>query len=150
MFFLQNLISGYLKSGASVGIGVSLSILKAYGKELGTAEATQLVTKITSLGLQLDVGSYESLVETSMLCHDFQSTFSLFGNMRESRIRDLKGSYLTIMTSLIENHLPELMTVFLDNVVEDPLAEDVPMIGIQLFTPSVRPGSWKMQGSLSG
>ncbi|KAL2559429.1 Pentatricopeptide repeat-containing protein [Forsythia ovata] len=109
--------------GASVGIGVYMSILKAYGKEQRTAEAAQLVTEITSLGLQLDVGSYETLIEASMSCQDFQSAFSLFRDMRESRIRDLKGSYLTIMTGLTENHRPELMAAFLDEVVEDPRTE---------------------------
>ncbi|CAI9775196.1 unnamed protein product [Fraxinus pennsylvanica] len=119
----HNVLDEMNAQGASVGIGVYASILKAYGKEQRTAEASQLVTEITSLGLQLDVGSYEALIEASMSCQDFQSAFSLFRDMRESRIRDLKGSYLTIMTGLTENHRPELMAAFLDEVVEDPRAE---------------------------
>lgn len=119
----HNILDEMSAQGASVGIGVYVSILKAYGKEQRTAEASQLVTEITSLGLQLDIGSYEALIEASMSCQDFQSAFSLFRDMRESRIRDLKGSYLTIMTGLTENHRPELMAAFLDEVVEDPRAE---------------------------
>ncbi|KAH6797822.1 Pentatricopeptide repeat superfamily protein [Perilla frutescens var. hirtella] len=109
--------------GVSAGLGVYVPILKAYCKEQRTAEAAQLVTEISSLGLQLDVGSYDALIESSMSCQDFQSGFSLFRDMRESRTRDLKGSYLTIMTGLTEHHRPELMAAFLDEVVEDPRIE---------------------------
>ncbi|KAG6426208.1 hypothetical protein SASPL_110428 [Salvia splendens] len=109
--------------GACVGLGVYVPILMAYCKEQRTAEAAQLVTEISSLGLQLDVGSYDALIETSMSCQDFQSAFSLFREMRESRMHDLKGSYLTIMTGLTEHHRPELMASFLDEVVEDPRVE---------------------------
>ncbi|KAK7309871.1 hypothetical protein RJT34_06957 [Clitoria ternatea] len=58
-----------------------------------------------------------------MSSQDFQSAFALFRDMREARIVDLKGSYLTIMTGLMENHWPELMEAFLDEVVEDPRIE---------------------------
>ncbi|KAK7407427.1 hypothetical protein VNO78_09339 [Psophocarpus tetragonolobus] len=109
--------------GASVGLGVYVPILKAYCKENRTAEATQLVMEISNSGLQLDVGTYDALIEASMCSQDFQSAFSLFRDMREARIPDLKGSYLTIMTGLMENHRPELMAAFLDEVVEDPRVE---------------------------
>ncbi|KAK7348782.1 hypothetical protein VNO80_23456 [Phaseolus coccineus] len=106
--------------GASVGLGVYIPILKAYCKENRTAEATQLVMEISNSGLQLDVETYDALIEASMCSQDFQSAFSLFRDMREARIPDLKGSYLTIMTGLMEKHRPELMAAFLDEVVEDP------------------------------
>lgn len=106
-----------------MGLGVYVSILKAYCKEQRTAEAAHLVTEISSSGLQLDVASYDSLIEASMSCQDFQSAFSVFRDMREARIPDLMGSYLTIMTGLTENHRPELMAAFLDEVVEDPRIE---------------------------
>ncbi|XP_061347283.1 pentatricopeptide repeat-containing protein At1g69290-like [Gastrolobium bilobum] len=109
--------------GGSVGLGVYVPILKAYCKENRTAEATQLVMEISSSGLQLDAETYDALVEASMSSQDFQSAFSLFRDMREARIPDLKGSYLTIMTGLMENHRPELMAAFLDEVVEDPRIE---------------------------
>ncbi|KAK6133946.1 hypothetical protein DH2020_032304 [Rehmannia glutinosa] len=109
--------------GASIGLGVYVPILKAYCKEQRTPEAAQLVTEICSLGLRLDVGNYEALIESSMSCQDFQSAFSLFRDMREVRINELKGSYLTIMTGLTEHHRPELMAAFLDEVVEDPRIE---------------------------
>ncbi|KAL0315066.1 UNVERIFIED_CONTAM: Pentatricopeptide repeat-containing protein [Sesamum calycinum] len=109
--------------GACVGLGVYVPILKAYCKEQRTAEAAQLVTEICSLGLRLDVASYDALIESSMSCQDFQSAFSLFRDMREARIQELKGSYLTIMTGLTEHHRPELMAAFLDEVVEDPRIE---------------------------
>ncbi|KAL1828858.1 hypothetical protein ACET3Z_007270 [Daucus carota] len=109
--------------GGSVGLGVYVSILKAYCKEQRTAEAAQLVTEISSCGLQLDSGSFDSLIDASMSCQDFQSAFSLFRDMREARIPDLMGSYLTIMTGLTENHRPELMAAFLDEAVEDPRIE---------------------------
>lgn len=109
--------------GASVGLGVYVSILKAYCKEQRTAEAAQLVAEINNVGLQLDAGSYDTIIEASMSCQDFQSAFSLFRDMREARHRDLKSSYLTIMTGLTENHRPELMAAFLDEVVEDPRIE---------------------------
>lgn len=109
--------------GGSVGLGVYVPILKAYCKEHRTAEATQLVMDISNSGLQLDVESYDALIEASMSSQDFQSAFSLFRDMREARIPELKGSYLTIMTGLMENHRPELMAAFLDEVVEDPRIE---------------------------
>ncbi|CAL5188584.1 unnamed protein product [Lathyrus oleraceus] len=109
--------------GGSVGLGVYVPILKAYCKENRTAEATLLVMEISSSGLQLDVETYDALIETSMSSQDFQSVFSLFRDMREARITDLKGSYLTIMTGLMENNRPELMAAFLDEVVEDPRVE---------------------------
>ncbi|RDX83579.1 Pentatricopeptide repeat-containing protein, partial [Mucuna pruriens] len=109
--------------GASVGLGVYVPILKAYCKDNRTAEATQLVMEISNSGLQLDVETYDALIEASMCSQDFQSAFSLFRDMREARIPDLKGSYLTIMTGLMENHRPELMAAFLDEVVEDPKIE---------------------------
>ncbi|KAI4328545.1 hypothetical protein L6164_020889 [Bauhinia variegata] len=109
--------------GGSVGLGVYVPILKAYCKENRIVEATELVMKISSSGLQLDVGSYDTLIEASMAGQDFRSAFSLFRDMREARISDLKGSYLTIMTGLMENHRPELMAAFLDEVVEDPRIE---------------------------
>ncbi|KAK9277389.1 hypothetical protein L1049_006932 [Liquidambar formosana] len=109
--------------GGSVGLGVYVSILKAYCKEHRTAEAAQLVMEITGLGLQLDVGTYDALIDASMSSQDFQSAFSLFRDMREARTPDLKGSYLTIMTGLTENRRPELMAAFLDEIVEDPRVE---------------------------
>lgn len=109
--------------GAFVGLGVYVSILQAYSKEQRTAEAAQLVAEISNVGLQLDVGSYDALIEASMSSQDFQSTFSVFRDMRESRISDLKSSYLTIMTGLTESHRPELMAAFLDEFVEDPRIE---------------------------
>ncbi|XP_020216443.1 pentatricopeptide repeat-containing protein At1g69290 [Cajanus cajan] len=109
--------------GASVGLGVYVPILKAYCKDNRTAEATQLVMEISNSGLQLDVETYDALIEASMCSQDFQSAFSLFRDMREARIPDLKGSYLTMMTGLMENHRPELMAAFLDEVVEDPRVE---------------------------
>ncbi|KAL2905412.1 hypothetical protein RDABS01_004122 [Bienertia sinuspersici] len=109
--------------GATIGIGVYLSILKAYCKEHRTAEAAQMVGEINSSRLNLDVSCYDSLIEASMSSQDFQSAFSLFREMRDARISDLKGSYLTIMTGLTENKRPELMAAFLDEVVEDPRIE---------------------------
>ncbi|XP_027097813.2 pentatricopeptide repeat-containing protein At1g69290 [Coffea arabica] len=109
--------------GACVGLGVYASILKAYCREQRTAEAAQLVAEISNSGLQLDVDSYDAVIEASMACQDFQSAFSLFRDMREARIPDLKASYLTIMTGLTESHRPELMAAFLDEVVGDPRIE---------------------------
>ncbi|XP_077215140.1 pentatricopeptide repeat (PPR) superfamily protein [Tasmannia lanceolata] len=109
--------------GGSVGLGVYASILKAYCKEHRTTEASQLVTEISATGLQLDANSYDTLIDASISAQDFQSAFSLFRDMREARIPDLKMSYLTIMTGLTENHRPELMAAFLDEVVGDPRIE---------------------------
>ncbi|KAM6548338.1 hypothetical protein CsatB_020014 [Cannabis sativa] len=106
-----------------LGLGVYLPILKAYCREHRTAEATQLVMDIRNSGLELDAGTYDALIEASMSSHDFQSALTLFRDMREARVSDLKGSYLTIMTGLMENHRPELMAAFLDEVVEDPRVE---------------------------
>ncbi|KAI0525162.1 hypothetical protein KFK09_004554 [Dendrobium nobile] len=106
--------------GAVVGLGVYSSMLKAYCKGQRTAEAAQLVTEISSSGLQLDTGSYDSLIDASMSVQDFQSAFSLFRDMREARLPELKTSYITIMTGLMENNRPELMAFFLDSVVDDP------------------------------
>ncbi|XP_058081008.1 pentatricopeptide repeat-containing protein At1g69290-like [Magnolia sinica] len=109
--------------GGAVGIGVYSSILKAYCKERRTAEAAQLVMEVNGSGLRLDAGSYDALIDASMSSQDFQSAFSLFREMREARIPDLKMSYLTIMTGLTENHRPELMAAFLDEIVDDPRVE---------------------------
>ncbi|KAK8522839.1 hypothetical protein V6N13_115784 [Hibiscus sabdariffa] len=109
--------------GGSVGLGVYVPILKAYCKELRTAEATQLVMDISTSGLQLDAGLYDMLIEASMTSQDFPSAFTLFRDMRDARTHDLRGSYLTIMTGLMENQRPELMAAFLDEVVEDPRVE---------------------------
>nr|UPT49219.1 pentatricopeptide repeat protein AaPPR1344 [Agave angustifolia]UPT49756.1 pentatricopeptide repeat protein AaPPR1363 [Agave angustifolia] len=109
--------------GASVGLGVYSSILKAYCKEQRTAEAAQLVSEISAAGLKLDPGSYDSLIDASMSAQDFQSAFALFREMREARVPDLKMSYLTIMTGLTENHRHEFMASFLDSVVDDPRVE---------------------------
>ncbi|KAL5220557.1 hypothetical protein ABZP36_025270 [Zizania latifolia] len=106
--------------GASVGLGVYSSILKAYCKEQRTAEAAQLVAEISAAGLQLDADSYDALIDASMTAHDFLSAFALFKDMREARLPDLRTSYLTIMTGLTENNRPELMASFLDSVVDDP------------------------------
>ncbi|KAI3906701.1 hypothetical protein MKW92_011499, partial [Papaver armeniacum] len=106
--------------GVSVGVGVYASILRAYCKEHRTTEAALLVADITSAGMQLDPSSYDALIEASMANQDFQSAFSLFRDMREVGIADLQASYLTIMTGLTENHRPELMASFLDEVVEEP------------------------------
>ncbi|KAJ8565773.1 hypothetical protein K7X08_008349 [Anisodus acutangulus] len=124
--------------GASLGLGVYLPILKAYCKEQKTAEGAQLVTDISSLGLQLDVAAYDALIEASMSCQDFQSAFSMFRDMREARIPDLQGSYLTIMTGLTESHRPELMAAYLDEIVEDPRVEIEHMIGTPSSMPSAR------------
>ncbi|KAL3654301.1 hypothetical protein CASFOL_003982 [Castilleja foliolosa] len=109
--------------GASIGLGVYVPILKAYSKEQRTSEAAQLVTEISNLGLRLDVLTYDDLIESSMSNQDFQSAFSIFRDMRETRISELKSSYLTIMTGLTEHHRPELMAGFLDEIVEDPRIE---------------------------
>ncbi|KAF9624192.1 hypothetical protein IFM89_008130 [Coptis chinensis] len=109
--------------GGFVGLGVYTSIVKAYCKEQRTSEAAQLVMDISASGLQLDAASYDTLIEASMSNQDFQSAFSLFRDMREAKIPDLQMSYLTIMTGLTENHRPELMAAFVDEVVEDPRIE---------------------------
>ncbi|KAG7586367.1 Pentatricopeptide repeat [Arabidopsis thaliana x Arabidopsis arenosa] len=109
--------------GGSGGIGVYVPILKAYCKEGRTAEATQLVTEISSYGLQLDVETYNTMIEASMTKQDFLSALTLFRDMRETRVSDLKGCYLTIMTGLLENQRPELMAEFVEEVVEDPRVE---------------------------
>ncbi|XP_020258065.1 pentatricopeptide repeat-containing protein At1g69290-like [Asparagus officinalis] len=109
--------------GASVGLNVYSPILKAYCKEQRTAEAAQLVSEISASGLKLDSGSYDSLIDASMSAQDFQSAFSLFREMREARVPELKTSYLTIMAGLTESHRPELMASFLDSVVDDPRVE---------------------------
>ena len=109
--------------GGSGGIGVYVPILKAYCKENRTAEATQLVTEISSTGVQLDVETYKALIEASMTKQDFVSALTLFRDMRETRVVDLKGSYLTIMTGLLENQRPELMASFVEEVLEDPRVE---------------------------
>ncbi|KAL6614352.1 hypothetical protein ACP70R_036622 [Stipagrostis hirtigluma subsp. patula] len=109
--------------GASVGLGVYSSILKAYCKEQKTAEAAQLVAEISAAGLQLDAGSYDALIDASMTAHDFQSAFALFREMREARLPELRTSYLTIMTGLTENNRPDLMASFLDSAVDDPRIE---------------------------
>ncbi|XP_051146035.1 pentatricopeptide repeat-containing protein At1g69290 [Andrographis paniculata] len=106
-----------------VGLGVYVPILNAYCKERRTAEGAQLVTEISSLGLRLNPDIYDALIETSMSCQDYKSSFSIFRDMRESRISELKPSYLTIMTGLTEHHRPELMAAFLDEVVNDPRIE---------------------------
>ncbi|CAG7893129.1 unnamed protein product [Brassica rapa] len=109
--------------GGSGGIGVYVPILKAYCKENRTAEATQLVTEISSSGVQLDVETYIALIEASMTKQDFVSALTLFRDMRETRVVDLKGSYLTIMTGLLENQRPELMAAFVEEVLDDPRVE---------------------------
>ncbi|RID74744.1 hypothetical protein BRARA_B01830 [Brassica rapa] len=109
--------------GGSGGIGVYVPILKAYCTENRTAEATQLVTEISSSGVQLDVETYKALIEASMTKQDFVSALTLFRDMRETRVVDLKGSYLTIMTGLLENQRPELMASFVEEVLEDPRVE---------------------------
>ncbi|CAO2830208.1 unnamed protein product [Amaranthus hypochondriacus] len=109
--------------GAVVGLGVYLSILKAYCKENRTAEAAQMVAEINSSGLHLDDSCYDTLIEASMSSQDFRSAFSIYRDMRNARVSELKGSYLTIMTGLTENNRPELMAAFLDEVVEDPRIE---------------------------
>ncbi|XP_068635183.1 pentatricopeptide repeat-containing protein At1g69290 [Aristolochia californica] len=119
----HNIVDEMNAVGVSIGIGVYASILRAYCKERRTAEASQLVTDINSLGLKLDSSSYDALIDASMSSQDFQSAFSLFRDMREARIPDLKMSYLTIMTGLTENHRPELMAAFLDEVFDDPRIE---------------------------
>lgn len=116
----NNVLDEMNVQGGSVGLGVYVSILKAYGKEQRTAEAAQLVSEMCSLGLELDVSTFDGLIDVSMSTQDYQSAFSLFRDMREARIPELMGSYLTIMTGLTENHRPELMAAFLDEVVEDP------------------------------
>lgn len=109
--------------GGPVGLGVYSSILKAYCKERRTAEAAQLVAEISAAGLRLDAGSYDALIDAAMSGQDFQSALSLFRDMREAQLADLKASYLTIMTGLMENQRPELMAAFLDSVVDDPRVE---------------------------
>ncbi|CAA7387785.1 unnamed protein product [Spirodela intermedia] len=109
--------------GGPVGLGVYSSILKAYCKERRTAEAAQLVAEISGAGLRLDAGSYDALIDAAMSGQDFQSALSLFRDMREAQLSDLKVSYLTIMTGLMENQRPELMAAFLDSVVDDPRVE---------------------------
>lgn len=109
--------------GSVVGLGVYSSMLEAYCKEQKTAVAAQLVTEISSSGLQLDSGTYDALIDASMSVQDFQSAFSLFRDMREARLPELKPSYITIMTGLMENHRPELMASFMDSVVDDPRVE---------------------------
>lgn len=107
----------------NVGLGVYLPILNAYCKEQRTAEAAEMVAEINSSEQRLDASSYDALIEASMSSQDFQSAFSLFRDLRDSRSSDLKGGYLTIMTGLTENNRPELMAAFLDEVVGDPRIE---------------------------
>ncbi|VVA94547.1 unnamed protein product [Arabis nemorensis] len=109
--------------GGYGGIGVYVPILNAYCKENRTAEATQLVTEISNSGVQLDVETYKALIEASMTKQDYLSALTLFRDMRETEISDLKGSYLTIMTGLLENQRPELMAAFVEEVEEDPRVE---------------------------
>eukprot|EP01018_Ginkgo_biloba_P031652 Gb_34895 [translate_table: standard] len=109
--------------GAPVGLGVYSSLLKAYCKEQRTTEATQLVSDVNAAGLELNPSSYDAVIDVCMTAQDFKAAFALFRDMRESGVASLKTSYLTIMTGLTENHRPELMAAFLDEVVVDPRVE---------------------------
>ncbi|KAF6165067.1 hypothetical protein GIB67_000651 [Kingdonia uniflora] len=117
---VHSIVDEMKAEGGSVGLGVYSSILKAYHKEYRTTQAAQMVMEINDYGIQLDAGTYDALIDASMTNQDFQSAFSLFRSMREARLSELQVSYLTIMTGLTENHRPELMAAFLDEVVEDP------------------------------
>ncbi|CAI0390777.1 unnamed protein product [Linum tenue] len=146
--FYSSLIGGYVKSGNLKSVSATilsclkeeneevmhfnkahsivdemLPILKAYCKEHRTAEATQLVMEISNSGMHLSAESFDSLIDAAMTSQDFQSAFTLFRDMREARVPELKGSYLTIMTGLMASHRPELMAAFLDEIVEDPRIE---------------------------
>ncbi|OMO58735.1 pentatricopeptide repeat-containing protein [Corchorus capsularis] len=122
---------GYGIISTCINLGLSdkahsiLDEMNAQGGSVGhrTAEATQLVMDISNAGLQLDSGMYDAPIEASMTSQDFQSAFTLFRDTRDARIPNLKGSYLTIMTCLMENQRPELMAAFFDEVVEDPCIE---------------------------
>lgn len=109
--------------GSNVGLGVYFSLLKAYCKEQRTTEATQLVSDLNMAGLELDASSYDAVIDVCMTAQDFKAAFALFRDMREAGVGSLKTSYLTIMTGLTENHRPELMAAFLDEVVLDPRIE---------------------------
>ncbi|CAN8314045.1 unnamed protein product [Cochlearia groenlandica] len=109
--------------GESVGLGVYVPIFRSYCKEYKTCEATKLVTEISNLGFKLDAETYKSLIEASMTKHDFVSALTLFKIMRETKVSDLKESYLTIMTGLLENQRPELMASFVEEVLEGPCVE---------------------------
>lgn len=71
----HNILDEMNDQGGSAGLGVYVSILKAYCKQHLMAEATQLVMEISSSGLQLDSSSYDALTEASMSSQDFQSAF---------------------------------------------------------------------------
>ncbi|CAA6653520.1 unnamed protein product [Spirodela intermedia] len=125
---------GYRIVSACVNLGLMdkahsiLDEMNACGGPVGlgerrTAEAAQLVAEISGAGLRLDAGSYDALIDAAMSGQDFQSALSLFRDMREAQLSDLKVSYLTIMTGLMENQRPELMAAFLDSVVDDPRVE---------------------------
>ena len=126
-----------------------MPILKAYSNDHRTAEATQLVMDISSSALQLNAGMYDALIEASMTSQDFQSAFTLFRDMRDARMPDLKGSYLTIMTGLLENQRPELMAAFVDEVVEDPRIEVKSHEWNSIIHAFCKLGGWKMLGGLS-
>lgn len=116
----HNVLDEMNAKGCSIGLGVYIPILKAYCKERRTVEATLLVMEISNSGLELDANMYDALIDAAMSSQDFQSAFTLFRDMRDARVTDLKSSYLTIMTGLTENRRPELMAAFLDEIVEDP------------------------------
>lgn len=109
--------------GCKVGVGAYCSLLKAYCKEQRTAEATQLVSDVNRAGLELDAASYDAVIDVCMTAQDFKAAFALFREMREAGVGSLRTSYLTIMTGLTENHRPELMAAFLDEVVVDSQIE---------------------------
>ncbi|CAI0390774.1 unnamed protein product [Linum tenue] len=119
----HSIVDEMVAQGSTMGLGVYLPILKAYCKEHRTAEATQLVMEISNSGMHLSAESFDSLIDAAMTSQDFQSAFTLFRDMREARVPELKGSYLTIMTGLMASHRPELMAAFLDEIVEDPRIE---------------------------
>ncbi|GLJ22226.1 hypothetical protein SUGI_0417790 [Cryptomeria japonica] len=116
----HSILDEMIAHGTRIGIGVFSSLLKAYCKDQRTAEATQLVSNINMAGLELDAGSYDTVIDVCMTAQDFKAAFGLFREMREAGVGSLKTSYLTIMTGLTENHRPELMAAFLDEVVVDP------------------------------
>ncbi|XP_077239572.1 tetratricopeptide repeat (TPR)-like superfamily protein [Tasmannia lanceolata] len=96
-------------------------LLKGYCQQLQIGKAKELAREmVDDAGIELDVVSYNILIDGCILVDDSAGALAYFNEMREKGIAPSKISYTTLMKAFALTGQPKLVKEVFDEMLKDP------------------------------
>ncbi|XP_068644150.1 pentatricopeptide repeat-containing protein At3g09650, chloroplastic-like [Aristolochia californica] len=96
-------------------------LLKGYCQQFQVEKAKELVQEmVEDAGIELDVVSYNILIDGCILVDDTAGAFAFFNEMREKGIAPSKVSYTTLMKAFVVSGQPKMAHKVFDEMLKDP------------------------------